>query len=335
MATVAAPATSAGVQPPKASMNWADDVDDDVSPDAPKIEERDEGNGIKVIVEYRTNAEGKRVKVTRRIRRTLVKTTVNAAEAERKRTWVKFGQEKNKPAGPHSSTTTVGENVQLKLQAASSKQKEPEKDEVENMRAQLANKKIVCRLCKGDHFTTKCPYKDTLEAIPGAADTPDADGSLTPAAADPSNPAVAAAAAAGGLGGNAGGSSIGGKYVPPSMRAGASRVGERMGGPGGGPMSRDDLPTLRVTNLSEEADDDDLRMLFSRFGRVTRVYVGRDRETGMCKGYAFVSFESREDADRARQRVDGKGYDNLILSVNWSVPKEQRPGGGPGGPGAQ
>lgn len=44
-------------------MNWADDVDDDVSPDAPKIEERDEGNGIKVITEYRVNPEGKKVKV--------------------------------------------------------------------------------------------------------------------------------------------------------------------------------------------------------------------------------------------------------------------------------
>lgn len=45
-------------------MNWADDVDDDVSPDAPRIEEKDEGNGIRVITEYRTNAEGKKVKVT-------------------------------------------------------------------------------------------------------------------------------------------------------------------------------------------------------------------------------------------------------------------------------
>lgn len=186
---------------------------------------------------------------------------------------------------------------------------------MDSMRAQLANKKIVCRLCKGDHFTTKCPYKDTLEAIPGAADTPEGEGSLTPAATDPSNPAVAASAAAGGAGG---------KYVPPSMRGGGNRTGERMGGPG---LNRDDLPTLRVTNLSEDADDDDLRELFSRFGRVVRVYVGRDRETGICKGYAFVSFESREDADRARQRVDGKGYDNLILSVGWSVPRGERPGG--------
>lgn len=44
-------------------MNWADDVDDYVSPDAPRIEEKDEGNGVKVITEYKLNPDGKKVKV--------------------------------------------------------------------------------------------------------------------------------------------------------------------------------------------------------------------------------------------------------------------------------
>ena len=54
------------------------------------------------------------------------------------------------------------------------------------------------------------------------------------------------------------------------------------------------------------------------FGRVARVYVGRDRETGAGKGFAFVSFEDRAVAQRALEKVNGKGYDNLILSVQWS-----------------
>lgn len=29
----------------------------------------------------------------------------------------------------------------------------------------LLGKKILCRICKGDHFTTKCPYKDTLQPL--------------------------------------------------------------------------------------------------------------------------------------------------------------------------
>jgi translation initiation factor 3 subunit G len=156
--------------------------------------------------------------------------------------------------------------------------------------------KVSCRLCKGDHFTAKCPFKDKLGALEtaGEEDT----------GAEPAAPAAA------------GGASTTGKYVPPSMRAGAGRGGERMGGPGGG--SRDDLPTLRVTNVSEDTQENDLRDLFGAFGRVARVYVGRDRETGAGKGFAFVSFEDRAVAQRAMEKVNGRGYDNLILSVQWS-----------------
>jgi len=103
----------------------------------------------------------------------------------------------------------------------------------------------------------------------------------------------------------------GSKYVPPSRRAGGG-AGESMN------RSRDDLPTLRVTNVSEDATDEDLRELFSKFGKVFRVYIGRDRETGVGKGYAFVSFEDRAIAEKAMRKVHGMGYDNLILNVQWS-----------------
>ena len=110
-------------------------------------------------------------------------------------------------------------------------------------------------------------------------------------------------------------SNAGGKYVPPSMRgaAGASRgPGESMR------TNRDDLPTIRVTNISEDTQEQDLRDLFSYVGRVARVYVGRDRETGAGRGFAFVSFEDKATAQRAIERMHGRGYDNLILNVGWS-----------------
>ena len=289
-------------------------------------EEKDSDNGIKVVVEIRTTEDGRKVKVTRRVRRTLIRTQVNQSSLGRQ-SWTKFGQEKGKPSGPHMATTTLGENIQLKLSAGQTKVKEPELSPEDKIKQELSGKKIQCRTCKGDHFTSRCPYKDTLGAAGEGADGGDS-GAMTPnpALIDPSNPAVAASSSLlhSTLGGS--GRGIGGKYVPPSMRAGAegkSVAGERMGGP----MNRDDLPTLRVTNLSEDVTDDDMRELFSRFGRVTRVHVGRDRDTGLCKGYAFVSFEYREDADRARQRIDGMGYANLILNVAWSQPRGERPGG--------
>ena len=106
-----------------------------------------------------------------------------------------------------------------------------------------------------------------------------------------------------------------GKYVPPSMRT--RGPGESLPH-GSGAISREDLPTLRVTNISEETQENDLRELFGTFGRVARVYVGRDRETGIGKGFAFVSFDDRLNAVKAMEKLNGKGYDNLILSVQWS-----------------
>ena len=103
------------------------------------------------------------------------------------------------------------------------------------------------------------------------------------------------------------------KYVPPSMRN--RGPGESMGRPGG---SRDDLPTLRVTNISEDTQENDLRDLFGTFGRVARVYVGRDRETGIGKGFAFISFEDKSTAQKAMDKMHGRGYDSLILNVQWS-----------------
>jgi len=81
------------------------------------------------------------------------------------------------------------------------------------------------------------------------------------------------------------------------------------GGPGG---NRDDLPTLRVTNISEDIQENDLRELFGNFGRVARVYVGRYHETGAGKGLTFVSFEDRSVAQKVMEKVHGKGYGNLV-----------------------
>ncbi|KZT56273.1 translation initiation factor 3, RNA-binding subunit [Calocera cornea HHB12733] len=293
----------------RAKTSWADDVDEPII-QKPKVEESVDENGLRTVVEYTVNEEGKRVKITRKIRRVLQTTVVDHAVAERKH-WAKFGAEKGAKPGPDRATTTVSEPIELKLAAGGVKQAEPEPDEATAMKAKLGGKKVLCRICQGDHFTAKCPYKDTLEPLglgAAGADTP-MDGIATPQ----DEPAPSASA-----------SGPGGKYVPPSMRAGANRAGESMFKPGG---NRDDMPTLRVTNLSEDAEEDDLRDLFSRFGRVARVFIGRDRETGVGKGYAFVSFEERDQAQRALERVNGMGYANLILSVAWSVPREQRPGG--------
>jgi translation initiation factor 3 subunit G len=57
--------------------------------------------------------------------------------------------------------------------------------------------------------------------------------------------------------------------------------------------------------VSELAEEQELRDLFERFGRVTRVFLARDRETQRAKGFAFISFADRSDAARACEKMDG------------------------------
>jgi translation initiation factor 3 subunit G len=54
--------------------------------------------------------------ITRRIKRTLQKSVVEHTVAERQK-WAKFGKERGNKPGPDRATTTVGENVALKLSA--------------------------------------------------------------------------------------------------------------------------------------------------------------------------------------------------------------------------
>ncbi|KAF1482803.1 Eukaryotic translation initiation factor 3 subunit G, partial [Eudyptula minor novaehollandiae] len=175
--------------------------------------------------------------------------------------------------------------------------------EEEDPMNKLKGQKIVsCRICKGDHWTTRCPYKDTLgpmqkelaeqlglstgekEKLPGEPEPVQSQQSKT------------------------------GKYVPPSLRDGASRRGESMQ-----PNRRaDDNATIRVTNLSEDTRETDLQELFRPFGSISRIYLAKDKTTGQSKGFAFISFHRREDAARAIAGVSGFGYDHLILNVEWA-----------------
>jgi translation initiation factor 3 subunit G len=107
-----------------------------------------------------------------------------------------------------------------------------------------------------------------------------------------------------------------GKYAPPSARAGAMGTGV-----GFTPESRtDDLNTIRVTNLSESTTEADLQDLFQRFGRISRIYLAKDKETMQSRGFAFVSFVSKDDAAQAMEELQGFGYDHLILKLEWARP---------------
>ncbi|KAL2131523.1 hypothetical protein VTI74DRAFT_4923 [Chaetomium olivicolor] len=290
--------------------DWADDEDLDeqtTTTDLPPPQKIQNKDGTTTIIEYRYNDQGQKVKCTRRVRYVVRREVVNPRVAER-RTWAKFGASANDGPGPAPDTTSVGENI---IFTPSINWRKDAKDESKDPNAQamkdkLKDKKVKCRICNGEHFTARCPYKDTMAPIgeAGAADV---------AAGMGDEPVAAAASAVG-----AAGPGKKGSYVPPALRGGpggARGEGERMGGKYG---ERDDFATLRVTNVSEMAEEQELRDMFERFGRVTRVFLAKDRDTGLAKGFAFISFADRNDAVKACNKMDGFGFRHLILRVEFA-----------------
>ncbi|KAH7031094.1 RNA recognition domain-containing protein [Microdochium trichocladiopsis] len=283
--------------------DWADDDEgDEVVQELPPPQTIQNKDGTKTTITYALNEQGQKVKTTRRIRLVTHREVVNPRVAERK-TWSKFGLSEKDGAGPQPDTTSVGENIILKL---STNWKKDTKDEAKDananaMKEKLKDKTVKCRICNGEHFTARCPYKDTMAPV-------GAEGSADPAAGMPDDGAF-----------NGGAAGKKGSYVPPALRGGpGGAVGEKMGGAGGKFGERDDFATLRVTNVSEMAEENELRDMFERFGRVTRVFLAKDRDTGMAKGFAFISFADRTDAVKACNKMDGYGFKHLILRVEFA-----------------
>lgn len=79
-----------------------------------------------------------------------------------------------------------------------------------------------------------------------------------------------------------------------------------------------DEATVRVTNLPEETQEQDLRDLFTPFGSLSRVYLAKDKTSNTSKGFAFITFNDKKDAQKAIECVSGFGYDHLILKVEWA-----------------
>jgi len=82
----------------------------------------------------------------------------------------------------------------------------------------------------------------------------------------------------------------------------------------------EDTAAIRVSNLSESTQEADLQELFKPFGHIARIYLSKDKMTGQCKGFAFVHYYKKSDAEQAIATLNGFGYDHLILNVEWAKP---------------
>lgn len=265
--------------------SWGAAMDND---DLPLAQETVEGS-IKKVIEYKQE-DNKKYKYVRQYRLEKVKVHKNVSL---RRQWGKYGAAReDDPVGPNPSNTVVCEDVQMRFMLNADDEqlenaREMEQDGLSKLASSNANV-VKCRLCEMDHWTSKCPYKVHYEQ----------KNDLVEATSRLSNMEATSS-----------------KYVPPSKRDGIpGKPGDMMS------MNKREDYTVRVTNLPEEITDSDIKDLFKNIGEVSRIYLARDKITAKSKGYAFVSFRTKTDAAKAIKIVNGFGYANLILTVEWAKP---------------
>ncbi|MCL7041246.1 hypothetical protein MKW94_023314 [Papaver nudicaule] len=233
--------------------------------------------GIKKVISYKYNDEGKKVKVTTTIRVTKTVTRTGRGVEER-RSWPKFGAAAD---GNDGCISVSQEDIHLEKPTAPGEK--PKEKDIQQAAGTGGGTLMVCRTCgmKGDHWTRECRYKN-----------------LAP------NPADATSETSKDSDNNKGTK----KYVAP--RPDRKR-------------REDEEHSIRVSNLSDDTRDDDLRDLFAAFGPVARARVLFDHHTGKSRGFGFVNFVHKEDGERAIQKLNGYGYDSLILCVEWAAPRSK------------
>jgi RNA recognition motif-containing protein len=86
---------------------------------------------------------------------------------------------------------------------------------------------------------------------------------------------------------------------------------------------------LFVGNLAYDATEADLRELFAAVGPISYISLPMDRETGKPRGFAFVEFSERADAEEAIRRLNNQEFKGRRLAVNEARARDDRSITGP------
>merc|ERR1719187_899237 len=96
------------------------------------------------------------------------------------------------------------------------------------------------------------------------------------------------------------------------------------------------MHSLKVDNITYRTSPESLKRAFEKYGDVGDVYIPRDPYTRESRGFAFVRFYDKRDAEDAMDALDGRMYDGRDLRIQmakYGRPDINRFEGGGGGRG--
>ena len=75
---------------------------------------------------------------------------------------------------------------------------------------------------------------------------------------------------------------------------------------------------LFVGRLPYEISEEELSKAFSEHGKIDSINIAKDRESGKSKGFAFVTFPSKEEAKAAIKAMNGSEIKGRRIVVEES-----------------
>jgi len=84
-----------------------------------------------------------------------------------------------------------------------------------------------------------------------------------------------------------------------------------------------------VGDLSPEIRPVDLVKAFQEFGKITSVRIMKDINTGKSKGFAFLSYQSKQEAEKAIDEMSGAFIGSRQIRTNWASRKGPGDGDNP------
>lgn len=83
--------------------------------------------------------------------------------------------------------------------------------------------------------------------------------------------------------------------------------------------------TIFCGDLAPEVKDEDLAAAFNFYATVSDARVMWDMTTGRSRGYGFVAFKDRSDAERAIEEMNGAYIGSRAIRINWAKIKQTTP----------
>lgn len=86
-------------------------------------------------------------------------------------------------------------------------------------------------------------------------------------------------------------------------------------GQGNGPEARNTGTNLFVTGIHPRLTEDDVTRLFSKYGEVEKCQIMVDPHTKESRGFGFVKMATLEQADAAKDGLQGEEFEGRVLSI--------------------